>query len=138
LGPNENKAIAASALEGVWSVGGTLPLEDVYGPDFVGHQLNSSGDGFGLKELRSFIAEFHRAFPDFLDTIDRQVAEDQLVASQFTSAGTHRGDFMGIAATGRRAEWSGIEIVRISNGKIAENWVSWDQQGMLQQIGNGR
>jgi predicted ester cyclase len=42
---------------------------------------------------------------------------------------------MGIAPTGRRIEWMGIELARIENGRIAENWVSWDMSGMLQQLG---
>jgi predicted ester cyclase len=55
--------------------------------------------------------------------------------TQFTSAGSHRGELMGIAPTGRRIEWMGIELARIENGRIAENWVSWDMSGMLQQLG---
>lgn len=133
--PNENKTIAANALEGVWSVAGSIAPEDVYATDFVGHQLSSTADISGLEALKAFVAEFHRAFPDFADTVDRQVSEGELVVTQFTSAGTHRGDFMGMAPTGQRAEWSGIEIARIADGKVAENWVSWDQHGLVQRLG---
>jgi predicted ester cyclase len=41
---------------------------------------------------------------------------------------------MGIAPTGRSVEWMGIEIAKIQNGRIAENWVSWDMAGMLRQL----
>lgn len=136
MGAEENKAVAARALESVWSVGGGSTPEDCYTADFVGHQATgTAADQSGLKALTSFIETFHKAFPDFRDSVDRQLADGEFVVTQFTSTGTHRGEFMGVAATGQRAEWSGIEIARISDGKIAENWVSWDRYGMLRQIG---
>ena len=42
---------------------------------------------------------------------------------------------MGIEPTNRWAQWAGISIDRIEQGKIVENWVSWDMMGMLQQLG---
>lgn len=137
MGPGENKALARAALEEVWSTGGGRSAEDVYAPDFVSHQHShpNVGDVRGIAELESFVAEFHRAFPDFTDTVDAQICEGDLVATQFTSAGTHDGELMGAAPTGRRIEWMGIELARIADGKIAENWVSWDMFGMLRQLG---
>ncbi len=110
------KAVARRALEGV-------------------HIHPTIEDVVGIDALQGFVAEFQQAFPDFTDRVDRQVAEGDVVVTQFTSSGTQLGEFLGIAATGRRAEWMGIEIARIDNGKIAENWVSWDMYGMLQQFG---
>lgn len=99
------------------------------------HSHPTVDDLHGIEALKSFIAEFQTAFPDFLDTVERQVAEADVVTTQFTSAGTHRGEFLGIGSTGRRVEWMGIEIARVEGGKIVENWVSWDIYGMLQQLG---
>ena len=135
--PEELKAVARRALESVWSVGGSVAADDVYTSDFVSHQRShpTVDDVVGIDALQSFIAEFHRAFPDFTDRVNRQVAEGDTVVTQFTSAGTHEGELLGHAATGRRVEWMGIEIARVDGGKIAENWVSWDMYGMLQQLG---
>jgi steroid delta-isomerase-like uncharacterized protein len=134
---DDGKAVARRALEGVWSVDGGVAAEDVWATEIVSHQHShpTVDDVVGLDALKGFVAEFHQAFPDFTDQVDRQVAEDDVVVTQFTSSGTQLGEFLGIAATGRRAEWMGIEIARIDNGKIAENWVSWDMYGMLQQLG---
>jgi len=85
--------------------------------------------------LKSFVAEFHAGFPDFVDTVELQLAEGDLVTTQFTSAGTHRGEFLGIAPTGQRVEWMGNRIARITDGKIIEKWVAWDLYGMLRQLG---
>ena len=49
--------------------------------------------------------------------------------------GTHKGDGLGIPATGRKIRVSGICIIKISDGKLVVGWNSWDQLGMLQQLG---
>ena len=137
MAASDNKEIHRRALEGVWSTTGSVRAEDVYAPNFVSHQHShpTGGDIVGIDALRSFVAEFHRAFPDFADTVDRQVAEGDLVTTQFTSRGTHRGELMGLAATGKPVEWMGIELARVEGDKIVESWVSWDLYGMLQQLG---
>ncbi len=49
--------------------------------------------------------------------------------------GTHEGEYMGIAPTGKEARISGIEILRIVGGKIAEEWSESDWLALLQQLG---
>lgn len=133
---DKNKAIARLALEGVWSAAGTASLEEVYSAQFVSHQQGDPDATVrGIEALKSFIAEFHLAFPDFNNQVEQQIAEDDRVVTAFTSSGTHRGALMGVASTGKRIEWSGIEIVRVEGGKIAENWVIWDRLGVLEQMG---
>ena len=137
MGVEENKELARRALERVWSTGGSVPAAEVYAGDVVSHQHShpTVDDVHGLDALVAFIVEFHRAFPDFVDTVDRQVCEGDLVVTQFTSSGTHRGELLGEQPTGRRVSWMGIEIARVADARIAENWVSWDMYGMLQQLG---
>jgi len=53
----------------------------------------------------------------------------------WTSTMTHKGDFLGFPATGKKATITGTSIQRISNGKIVEGWDNWDQLGLLVQIG---
>ncbi len=137
MAAEENKATARMALEHVWSAAGTASAGDVYSTQFVGHQNShqSVTDIRGIEALKAFLAEFHRAFPDFEDTVELQISEGDMVATRFTSSGTHKGEFMGVAPTGQRIEWRGIEIARLEDGKIAENWVSWDRLGVLEQLG---
>jgi hypothetical protein len=85
--------------------------------------------------MKSFAAEFRRAFPCFHDSIAIQVAEGDLVVTRFTSTGTHRGTFMGVEPTNKKLVWTGITIDRISGGKIVESWANWDMMGMMQQLG---
>ena len=85
--------------------------------------------------MKTFAAEFREAFPDFRDSIDIQIAEGEMVATRFTSRGTHRGTFMGVEPTNKELSWTGISIDRISEGKIVESWANWDTMGMTQQLG---
>jgi hypothetical protein len=69
------------------------------------------------------------------DSIDIQIAEGDMVATRFTSRGTHRGVFMGVEPTNKELSWTGITIDRISEGRIVESWANWDMLGMMQQLG---
>jgi predicted ester cyclase len=57
-----------------------------------------------------------------------------MVANHFVFYGTHRGEFMGIAPTGREVKFTGLTIDRVVDGKIVENWIEGDLQDLLQQI----
>lgn len=137
MSPEENKALARRAINEVWSKGNLAVAADIYGPEFVSHQHSHPHvrDVRGVPALIEFVREFRKAFPDFNDTIDDQVAEGDKVVTRFTSTGTHRGVLMGLQATNKRATWMGIVIDRIAEGKIVEEWVSWDLFGMMQQLG---
>jgi predicted ester cyclase len=77
------------------------------------------------------------AFPDYHLRIDRMVAEDDKVGAQFTQGGTHEGELMGIAPTGRTVEWTETGILRFEGGKIVETWFESDILGLMQQLGVG-
>ena len=135
---DENKAVARRALEEVWGQGDLSAADEVFASEFVSHQHShpeGPHDISDLDELKAFVREFREAFPDFEDTIEAQIAEDDTVVTRFTSSGTHEGTLMGIEPTNKRVSWMGITIDRIEGGKIVENWVSWDMFGMMQQLG---
>ncbi|MDQ6854954.1 MAG: ester cyclase, partial [Actinomycetota bacterium] len=57
------------------------------------------------------------------------------VVSRWTASGTHRGRLMGIAPTGKVGTVRGVSVVLVVNEKIQEDWISWDQLGMWEQLG---
>jgi len=77
---------------------------------------------------------FINAFPDGRSTIEEMVAQDNVVATRGFYQGTHRGEFMGMPATGRRVEVPWISFDRIINGKLAEHRFLMDIQVMMQQL----
>jgi predicted ester cyclase len=68
-------------------------------------------------------------------TFEDQIAEGDKVASRWTMRGTHTGELLGIAPTGKQATMTGIVISRLAGSTIAEEWENFDQLGLLQQLG---
>jgi len=74
-------------------------------------------------------------FPDLHLTIEETIAEWGTVVERLTGRGTHEGEFMGVAPTGKRVEFAGMGLFRIHEGKIAEFRAMPDMLGLMQQIG---
>ena len=109
-------------------------LDSVFAPDYVFHVPGSPGP-MNWEAHKQFAGMFYEAFPDLAHTIEDQVADGDRVATRIVFRGTHRGDLMGIPASGKQVAMSGIAIHRVVAGKFAEEWVNFDQLGLLQQIG---
>jgi steroid delta-isomerase-like uncharacterized protein len=130
----ENKALMRRELEEVWNKHNPDAVDEIYAPDFVNHSappgMPNDREGF-----KAFVGANLGAFPDVKVTIDTLVAEGDKVVSRWTGTGTHTGELMGIPATGKQVNMTGITIVRVADGKIAEFWMESDQMGMMQQLG---
>ncbi|MDC0325534.1 ester cyclase [bacterium] len=129
-----NKQVVRTSHEEIWSKGRFDLIADLYTENFVCHFVIGpewqGQDGF-LAEVKS-----HRtSFPDWREEIQRMVAENDYVVSHFRSAGTHLGDFHGLARTGRKVSIDEIAIYRLKDGKIAEQWGLPDIHGMNVQLG---
>ena len=131
----ENAAIARRYFEGL--LNGDLGLvddlvaEDVrfYGPSYWGEPIVGR-DGF-----RGFVSYLRSAFPDIAFTVHEEVADDRRVATRFSFAATHAGEWMGIAPTGRRVTLPGADMFLIADGRIAEIRVYYDTLGLMEQLG---
>jgi predicted ester cyclase len=75
------------------------------------------------------------AFPEPQATIEDQIAEGDKVMTRFTARCTHRGEFMGIAPTGKHVTFTGLFVSRFEEGKIAETWMYVDTLSLFQQLG---
>ena len=89
----------------------------------------------GLEAAKQFDTLLRRVFPDIHFTVEDQLAETDKVVTHWTARGTHKGQLMGIPATGRSVTWAGITIHLIANGRVAESWVSSDTLDLMQQLG---
>lgn len=131
MSSTDNKALFRRYLELLWH---PEQLDEVLTPGFVAHDLppGSPAGPEGLKRFRHLVEQ---AFPDLKPTIHDIIAEGDRVAARIGLEGTHKGEFMGVAPTGRRLSTELFEIVRMEDGKIAERWVIRDRLGELQQLG---
>ncbi len=81
-----------------------------------------------------FFEQFRASFPDLNLNVNHMVADEDNVALAYTITGTHKGEFQGVPATGKRIKARGLEICRFEDGKIAERWGSSDVLGIMQQL----
>jgi steroid delta-isomerase-like uncharacterized protein len=108
---------------------------DVLDPGFVAHVPAAPGPLEGLEAWRKFTAAFVEAFPDLRLTVEDILSEGDKVAARVVFHGTHRGEFQGIAPTGKEVAFSSIEVNRVVGGKVEEHWVELDLLGLMQQLG---
>jgi steroid delta-isomerase-like uncharacterized protein len=130
----QNKAIAKRFNEDVWGTGDETALEQLFAPDFVDHGAlpGQTPDREGHKQT---LAEFRSAFPDLSVTTEDIVAEGDKVVSRWTARGTHQGELMGISPTSKEVTITGIDVLRVAQGKVVERWAEYDSLGMIQQLG---
>jgi steroid delta-isomerase-like uncharacterized protein len=112
-----------------------VALDEFFSPDFVSHSI-PPGLPSGVEGVRSFFAMFRDAFPDVEVSIDELVADGDKVAIATTISGTHEGELLGVAPTGRRVAVMGIDMVRIRDGKIVEHRGLTDMAGLMRQLGH--
>jgi predicted ester cyclase len=87
------------------------------------------------EEFKQGVSELRLAFPDYHGTNEIQVAEGDMVANRFVAYGTHRGEFMGVAPTGRQVTFRGLSLDKVIDGKIVGSIVEMDLEDILEQIG---
>ena len=130
-----NKAVSRRIVEEAFSEGRYDVIEELVAPTFVNHDPSVTDDLKGPAGVRQLIETYRSAFPDLRLTVEDQLAEGDKVATRWTARGTHQGELLGIAPTGKESTVTGLTIDRIADGKIVESWNNWDTLGMLQQIG---
>ncbi len=128
------KEMAQRWYSEVMSEGKTEVIDELCAPDFLDHDPlpGSTADLAGLKD---FVAQIRAAFPDMQVTADDIVAEGDRLAVRSTMRGTHEGDFMGIAGSGKKVEVSNYDFVRFENDQAAEHWGVIDSAALMEQIG---
>jgi steroid delta-isomerase-like uncharacterized protein len=97
--------------------------------------LSGSPAPLGNNAWSGFMQEFITAFPDAHIAIQSCIGEGDRTATTWTLTGTHRAPFNGIPATGRKAQFAGIEFNRFVDGRIAEHFAQFDLAGLLVQLG---
>jgi steroid delta-isomerase-like uncharacterized protein len=131
----ENKAIWKAFIEQVWNGKNLATMDELFTPDYVEQNLANPDELGNLESAKQTVNYFLSAFPDVRVTNDDMFAEGDRVAIRMTARGTHKGEFMGIAPTGKKVTFMGISDARIADGKIAECWEMYDTPGLMRQIG---
>lgn len=89
----------------------------------------------GADALKQVWAKLYQVYPDIHLTVEDVIAEDDKVVGRTTVTGTHRGEFMGVAATGKSVTYNEMFIFRFSHGRVVETWGVVDVLSQMKQIG---
>ena len=131
----DNKQIAYGFMEECWNKGNLNAISEFVAVNCRFHDPAFPHLVSGAANMRSHIENCRRGFPDMRITIDDTIAEGNEVVHHWTVTGTHRGQFLGMAPTNRKATVSGTSIFRIHNSKIAEQWSDWNLMSLMEQLG---
>jgi steroid delta-isomerase-like uncharacterized protein len=132
----ENVELMRRWFREVWNEGRTQTIYDLLAPDAIAiGELEDGSPLRGPEEFAQFAERIRGAFPDTNIVVEDAFGADDKVVVRWSASMTHRGDHLGIPATGKPVRITGISIARISNKQIVEGWDNWDQVGMLKQIG---
>lgn len=133
MSKNANIAAQESLAENV-NAGKIDAAVESFAENAVDHDP-AQGQGPGREGFKTFFTDLTRSFPDAHIEPAQLVADETHVAVAYTLTGTHRGDFHGVAPTGKTIEVRGVQIGRFEDGQIVERWGSSDELGILEQLG---
>jgi steroid delta-isomerase-like uncharacterized protein len=129
----ENKALFNRFVEEVFHRGNLGALDQLFTADALIH--DPGVELRGPVALRPAVRRLLAAFPDLRITMEDQIAEGDRLAVRYRGEGTHRAEWWGMPASGKRISYTGILIVCFEGGRIAEYWAQPDLPGLLQQLG---
>lgn len=130
---SENKAKFQLLYDEILNKGNLDAFEELCAPNFVKHAIPPSPD-YGIEGSKQSILMLRKAFPDIKYTVEDMIEDGDKLVARWSAQGTHKGEFMGIPPTGKQVAFTGIEIIRVKDGKAVEEWEELDRAGLMQQL----
>ena len=118
----DNVAMTNRFIEEAWNKGDLSVLDELCDPNIV-------------TEQKQGVTSWRAAFPDLQMTVDEISAGNNKVTVEWTITGTHQGEFMGVAATGKKVKYSGIGVATFAGGKLSKTSVASDFLNLWRQLG---
>jgi steroid delta-isomerase-like uncharacterized protein len=132
MGSETNKAIVRRYVE-LWSTGNLGLADEVLAADFVDHTHPKQSPG--PESVKQEVKAFREGFPDARVTIEQMIGEGDTVAFRFVMRGTHLGMFAGFPPTGKEDVLTGVDFIRLADGKMVELWSTQESLSWAQQLG---
>jgi predicted ester cyclase len=112
----------------------SLPLEDTFDVNFTDHDP-ANGQPAGPGGLAWYWKQFGKSFTNIEQEVIETIATPTRVITIMNLSGTHTGEFLGHAPTGRRFTVRNVQVLGFRDGKASDRWGSTDELGILQQLG---
>jgi steroid delta-isomerase-like uncharacterized protein len=133
--PTDNKQIVQRFMDECWSRGNLNMVSELVADDCRHHDPVFPSLTSGAENIKNHIQNCRSGFPDLMFTIDDTIAERDEVVIHWTGTGTHKGQFLGMPPTNKKASVTGTSIYRIEGSKIVEIWSNWNLMSMMEQLG---
>jgi len=132
-----NKATASRWFFDIIMQGQLAVAEEIFAANHIFHDPHAPGGGWptGPEGPKMIATLFGGGFGDWKITLDDQIAEGGRIATRWTASATHTGPLMGMPATGKSVQVTGVNVMRFAEGKIAESWSNFDMLTLLRQVG---
>lgn len=130
----QNKALVRQVIEEIVNQGNLELVNQLISPGYAYFEP-TVGPMRGREGYKGLVSTYRNAFPDMRLTIEEQIAEADTVVTRWRAEGTHRGELMGMAPTGKRVSVQGVVISRIQDGQLVDDFETYDVLGMLRQLG---
>jgi predicted ester cyclase len=134
MGAEENKRLVRRYLEEVVATGDVSGIAEFIAPDYV-EVYEGKRFLLGLEGAREHVLGVRRTYPDLSIEVGLQVAEGDWVATSIVARGTHRGEWLGIAPTGKVLAFTGVNLDRVAGGRIVEHGGAANLLGPLLEAG---
>lgn len=127
-------ALLTAQIERVWGRGETALVDTLYA-DTVVDRMPIPGQPGGRAAMKDVVGLFRTAMPDLRMKLHAVLATGDRGVDLWTLTGTHSAPLFGVAATGRQVRFSGIDMVRVADGRIAEIWHVEEMVQFADQLG---
>jgi steroid delta-isomerase-like uncharacterized protein len=132
--PEQNLKTTHIYFDEIMSQGRLELIEEIMTPDFQFIIPTQPAPIAGYDNMKGFVTYLRTAFPDITFTVEREIASDNKVATRWRIKGTHKGEFLGMPASGNVVEDHGIDIFTFEQGKIKTVHVNENDFGLFQQL----
>jgi steroid delta-isomerase-like uncharacterized protein len=132
--PEQNLKTTHIYFNEIMSQGKLELIEEIMTPDFQFIIPTQPAPIAGYDNMKGFVTYLRTAFPDITFTVEREIASDNKVATRWRIKGTHKGEFLGMPASGNVVEDYGIDIFTFEQGKIKTVHVNENDFGLFQQL----
>ncbi|MFI7579826.1 ester cyclase [Kocuria kalidii] len=132
-GSRRNTELVRSAFE-LLNAHDVRACAELLAEDFIINLAGMPYQQHGRQAWQTNVEMMLRAFPDLHAEILDVFGEEDRVAVRLMFRGTHRGEFQGVAPTGREVRYGSIELYRVTDGRLAEEWIASDIETLMHQI----
>jgi steroid delta-isomerase-like uncharacterized protein len=133
--PEVNKEIVGRYFNEIMNQGKLEVIDEIMAPNFAFRIPTLADPVRGRDGIKQFVTGLRTGFPDIQFTVKHQIVEGNKVAARYSMTGTHKGEFLGVPATGNSVKDIGNDLFHLAGGQIVGIWVSEDAVGLMQQLG---